>query len=108
MTQNSLLFIGIAGKVLALDRATGQEIWRTDLKRSDFVNLIVERGDLFAATVGELYCLDAATGQIRWHNELKGLGRGLIAIAQAGNQQPVLAREKQRRDEAAAADAGAV
>src|SRR6266567_3986212 len=99
MTQNNLLFIGIKGTVLALDRANGREIWRTDLKRSDFVNLTIDGGALYAATAGELYCLDPATGQMRWHNELKGLGRGLIAIAQAGSQQSILAREKQRQEE---------
>jgi len=102
MPQGNLLFIGIGGKVLALDRATGREIWRTDLISSDFVNLTVDGGDLYAAAEGELYCLDPATGQIRWHNRLKGLGRGLIAIAQNSNQQSLLAGGRQRQDEAAA------
>jgi outer membrane protein assembly factor BamB len=101
MTIDHLLFIGIAGKVLALDRVTGRETWRTDLTNSDFVNLTLDCGDLYAAAEGELYCLDPATGQIRWHNKLKGLGRGPIAIAQAGSQQSLLAAEQRRQDEAA-------
>jgi outer membrane protein assembly factor BamB len=103
MAQGNTLFIGIKGTVLALDRVSGQEIWRTDLLRSEFVNLVLQDGDLYAATAGELYCLDPATGRTRWHNQLKGLGRGLIAIAQSGSPQSLLAREKQRRDEEAAA-----
>jgi outer membrane protein assembly factor BamB len=108
MAQRNLLYIGIKGTVLALDRATGQEIWRTELLRSEFLNLVHQDGDLYAATAGELFCLDAVSGQVRWHNQLKGLGRGLIAIAEAGGQQSLTAREKQRRDEEAAAAAGIV
>ncbi len=103
MPQSSLVYIGIGGKVLALDRATGQELWRTAL-RGDFVNVALQDGDLFASAAGELFCLDAATGHIRWQNPLKGLGRGLVSIAGAG-QQAVLLREKKDRDDEAAAGA---
>src|SRR5690242_15731667 len=106
MAQRNLLYVGIKGTVLALDRATGQEAWRTELMRSEFVNLVLHDADLYAATAGELFCLDSTTGQIRWHNQLKGLGRGLISIAESGSQQSFIAREKQRRDEEAAAAAG--
>jgi len=32
-----LIYIGVRGSVLALDRSTGVEIWRTELKGLDFV-----------------------------------------------------------------------
>ncbi len=101
----SNLFIGIKGTVLAIDRATGQEIWRANLKGGDFVNLVLEENGLYAATHGELFCLDAATGNIRWHNPLKGLGWGLVTIAPAENQQTVVMRRKKQQDDAAAAAA---
>ena len=103
MTQSSAVFIGVNGTVLAIDRATGQEVWRVALKGSDFVNVALQDGDLFAATHGELFCLDVATGHIRWHNPLKGLGWGLVTIA--GNEQSVILRAKQQEEEAAAAGA---
>jgi outer membrane protein assembly factor BamB len=103
MAQTSLVFIGIAGTVVALDRSTGAEVWRCELKGSDFVNVALQDGDLYATTKGELFCLDPTTGGVRWQNPLKGLGRGLIAIATAGSQQAVVMREKQQRDQAAAA-----
>jgi outer membrane protein assembly factor BamB len=106
MTQTGLIVIGIAGTVVALDRSTGQELWRTSLEGGDFTNVVLQDGDLFATTKGELFCLDPATGSIRWQNPLKGLGRGLVTIASAGGQQTVLMREKRQRDEAAAAAAG--
>jgi outer membrane protein assembly factor BamB len=106
MTQTGLIFIGIAGTVVAFDRSTGQERWRSDLKGSDFTNVVLQDGDLFATTRGELFCLDPATGVIRWQNPLKGLGRGLVTIATPGSQQTVLMREKRQRDDMAAAAEG--
>jgi outer membrane protein assembly factor BamB len=100
---SSTIFIGIHGDVLALDRATGQQIWRTELKGSDFVNVTLDGDRVIAATKGEVFCLDAATGQLLWHNELPGSGWGLVTIATASGSSgatPPL-REKQRRDEAA-------
>jgi outer membrane protein assembly factor BamB len=86
-----------------LDRATGEEVWRTELKGSDFVNVVQNEADLFATAKGELFCLDAAPGKVRWRNQLKGMGRGLISIAASGGQQIVLAREPMHREEEAAA-----
>jgi outer membrane protein assembly factor BamB len=36
------IYIGIRGTVVALDRASGAEIWRADLKGSDFVNVVLD------------------------------------------------------------------
>jgi outer membrane protein assembly factor BamB len=107
MAKPSLIFIGIYGSVVALDRSTGAEVWRTPLKGGDFVTVALLDGSVYAATKGELFCLDPATGRVLWQNGLKGLGRGLISIASADGQQVVLMREKQRRDEEAAAASGA-
>jgi outer membrane protein assembly factor BamB len=99
------VYIGIGGTVLALDRTTGQEVWRNKLKMSDFVSVVLRDGDLYATAAGEIYCLDPATGVVRWHNQLKGLGRGLVTIATAEGGQVATMREKRQRDAAAAASA---
>jgi hypothetical protein len=52
------------------------EIWRSELKGIDFVNVVFQDGDLYATTKGELFRLDPATGKILWQNPLKGLGWG--------------------------------
>ena len=101
-----MIHIGIHGHVLALDRTTGVEIWRTKLK-GDVVNLALEEGDLYATTSGEIYCLDPATGQIRWHNLLKGLGRGLVTIATSSDQQTLVIQQKAQDDAAASAASSA-
>ena len=65
---------------MAIDRATGAEIWRTKLRSSSFVTIAVEADAIYAGANGELYCVDPATGSIRWHNKLKGLGMSIIAF----------------------------
>jgi len=110
MKTAQLVFIGIKGSVVALDRATGQQVWATHLKGSDFVNVAVQNGAILASCGGEVFCLDPLRGDALWHNPLKGFGTGLATIATEQNpgdgNAPVLA-EKRRRDEEAAAS-GAV
>lgn len=108
MAFTNLVYIGIKGCVLALDRATGAQVWSTSLRGGEFVNVVLSEGELYGATKGELYCLDPATGHIRWHNPLKGLGWGLVSIAAPGvaaNQ--ISAFEKRKREQEAAAAAAA-
>ena len=111
MKTAQLIFIGIKGSVVALNRATGQQVWTTRLKGSDFVNVVLQDGVVLASCCGEIFCLDPLTGNGMWHNPLKGFGTGLATIATENSQgdgnAPVLA-EKRRRDEEAAASSAAV
>jgi outer membrane protein assembly factor BamB len=106
-TIQRMLFLGIKGTVLALDRATGAEIWRTGLRGSGFVSVSLVGADLIATTRGEMFCLDPASGRIRWHNKLPGLGMGLVTIAPAEPTITTMAEYRQRQ-QADAAAAGVV
>ncbi len=102
MKRSDLVFVGIRGSVIAVSRATGQQVWATHLKGSDFVNVVVENGAVLATTYGELFCLDAASGTAVWHNELKGFGRGFATMAtclSSTNANVPSMSEKRRRDE---------
>jgi hypothetical protein len=80
--SGGVVFIGIAGHVLALDGVSGDEIWRTKLAGSShFVTVSYVNGRLVAAAAGEIWALDALDGAIVWHNRLKGLGVGFVTIA---------------------------
>jgi outer membrane protein assembly factor BamB len=103
LMNERLLFVGVKGTVLALDRATGEEVWRTPLKGSDFVNLQLDGGDLLASARGEVFCLDPATGAVRWNNPLRGLGWGLVSFAGAPAIGP--AEVERRRQQAATTSA---
>ncbi len=82
----SFVYIGIKHHVVAFDRRTGTEIWRTPLPAkyrtsSYFVNVVRDREGLFATCGGEVFSLDPATGAVLWKDALKGLGTGLVTVA---------------------------
>ncbi|MDQ3697737.1 MAG: PQQ-like beta-propeller repeat protein [Gemmatimonadota bacterium] len=108
----SLLFIGIQGHALAVDRATGTEVWRRKLKGSDVVLIHRDAERLYATTKGEAWCLDPLSGAVLWNNQLKGLGLGLVCVAtDVGNERAATpyttTAEQQRRREAQSASAAA-
>src|SRR5437867_3745212 len=98
MKTSKLVFVGIKGSVIALNRASGEQIWAQRLGSTSFVNVVMEDEGIFATTNGEIYCLDPVTGDVRWHNKLKGYGTGLVTIATSqsvgSRSMPVMA-EKQ-------------
>ncbi len=102
-SETELLVIGIGGHAVAVDPATGAEVWRTALKGRDFVTVSPAGRRVFAGAGGELFCLDAATGQVLWHNRLKGLGMGLVTFT--GSEDAAAARVVAERRRAAAAAA---
>jgi outer membrane protein assembly factor BamB len=108
MKTSDLVFIGIKGSVVALDRATGRQVWATHLKGSDFVNVVVQNPAVLASCWGEIFCLDPLTGDALWHNPLKGFGTGLATIATEHNLEggnALLSAERRRRDDQAASAA---
>jgi len=101
--SSSAVFLGVHGELVALDRATGQELWRTKLTGGDFVNLLVDQDRVIATTKGKAFCLDVATGQLLWRNDLPGLGLGLVSIAtSSGSTSLGAVSQKKRQDDAAA------
>ena len=102
-----LIFVGIKDSVIALDDRTGAEVWRAELRTSDYVNVYFDGETLVAANSGEVWRLDPESGSVIWHNELKGMWRGLVSLATSrrpgGSTNGDAAAEKFRRDAAAAA-----
>jgi outer membrane protein assembly factor BamB len=100
-TSSSLIYLGIKGTVVALDRRTGAELWRTPLKGSQFVNVVLDGDSVIATARGEIFCLDAMTGRIRWNNPLTGMGWGLVTLA--GTSIAPMAQQQADDAQAAAA-----
>jgi outer membrane protein assembly factor BamB len=99
--MDKIIYLGVKGSVVAINSATGQPVWTTQLKGVEFVNVVLDGNNLFATTRGEIFCLEPQSGGIRWHNPLKGYGLGLITIAGEGIPQNAAApsAEKRRRDQ---------
>jgi outer membrane protein assembly factor BamB len=102
-TTSEPIYIGIRGHVVAVDRATGSEVWRTHLTGSSYVTVQVDGGGLYAGTNGKLYCLDRATGSIVWTNGLSGLGYNLITFSGTAATAAISEQIAQRQAAAAAA-----
>lgn len=112
MKGDDLIFVGIKGTAIALDRATGRIAWQTHLKGSGFVNLVLAGEELYATAQGEIFCLNPETGEGRWNNELRGYGWGLASIAvrggvECGGMGLMAAEEQMRAEQASSAGAGA-
>jgi outer membrane protein assembly factor BamB len=78
--RKDCLYVGIRGHVVALDTATGAELWRTKLKGSDYVSVTADGGVVYAASRGEVFALDPHAGTILWHNKMRGLGLGIVGL----------------------------
>jgi outer membrane protein assembly factor BamB len=76
MSIDQLLFVGLNGYALALDRDTGDIVWSNAQMKSGFVTLLLDGDRLIVSTNGYIYCLDPLTGEILWNNPLKGYGMG--------------------------------
>lgn len=97
------LVIGVGGHVVAIERSTGEEKWRTRLKSASIVTILVDGPLVFAGAGGELFCLALATGEILWHNKLKGLGLSLVVLG--ANAEGAAKAQMDARAAAAAASA---
>lgn len=96
--MKNIVYIGIKGRVLALDRSTGDILWSTKLKNSYYVAIHLDGDRIIAAAEGELFCLDSSTGTQLWHNKLPGLGTGLVSIAtNTGSNAVNVAMESHRQ-----------
>ena len=82
--EADLIYLGIGGHAVALEKSTGSEVWRAKLTGGNFVNVCARDGSIYATAYGELFCLVPATGELRWHNKLNGLGPGLVAFGNDG------------------------
>jgi outer membrane protein assembly factor BamB len=81
MAREVLVYVGIGGNVVALDEATGTEVWLAELRGNDYVSVLWDGVALLASCDGEVWRLEPRTGAEIWHNGLKGLGRGLASLA---------------------------
>lgn len=110
MNTSNYVFVGTSSQVAAIDKSTGQMLWKSRIKSgftagSSFVTLLLDGNKVYAHTSGELYCLDAASGQILWTNDLPQMGYQLASLAtNEAASSPVAAEiRKQMEDSSSAA-----
>jgi outer membrane protein assembly factor BamB len=105
MTIDQLIFVGLNGYALALDRDTGEIVWSNNEMHRGYVTLLLDGDRLIASTNGYTYCLDPLTGRIRWHNPLTGYGvapTSLVSVRGQSTQSVIHQAAAQRAESAAA------
>ncbi len=106
--KDNNIYLGAKGAVVALDRRDGKDLWRTQLKGSGFVLVVLDADLVLAHSRGLLYALDPGTGSILWENGLEGLGYGHATIASENvNVGGVMSIIQEMADDQSAASANA-
>lgn len=92
------LYIGINGRVAAIDPQSGREAWHTELRPGFFSNtsgsdvcVLEHEGRVFAGCNGYVFALDGETGEILWQNELEGMGHNDVTLSIAGKSIQLVA-----------------
>ncbi|HTI68956.1 MAG TPA: PQQ-binding-like beta-propeller repeat protein [Candidatus Limnocylindria bacterium] len=104
--KEAILYVGMAGSVVALEKSTGQTLWRRNLKSSGAVLILVEGNVIYASTCGHLFAINATTGEPLWQNEMRGCGFGMATLATqsspgTASQQAALMQMIQESEETA-------
>lgn len=84
MGKDKTVYVGVKGNVVAYDKYTGEELWRTPLKGAQFVSICVDDDLIIAHTGGNLFCINKSDGSPMWVNKMPGLGYGLASISTMG------------------------
>lgn len=96
---HQLIFIGLNGYAVALDRDTGAIVWSNDKLKGGYVSLLLDGDRLIVSTNGYMYCLNPLTGAILWNNPLSGYGMGTPTAITSVRGQSALTQMQQAVEE---------
>lgn len=112
-TIDDLVFVGFNRYVVALDRYSGEEVWRWKSPQGQsYVAVMLDGDRLIVSANGYMYCLDPLFGQTVWSNPLRGLGTGAPCLTSmrgqnTANALPGMAQSHRHHQAAAAGGASA-
>jgi outer membrane protein assembly factor BamB len=94
MRIDQLIFVGLRGYVIALDRDTGDIVWDNSELDSGPISLLLDGDRLIVSTNGYIYCLNPLTGRVVWNNPLRGYGIGIAHLASVRGQSSQTANQQ--------------
>jgi len=109
MKAEDLVLVTVGYKVVAVAKATGQQVWETELvsrffkPMAPFVTLLIDESGVYAHTDEQLFCLDLLTGNILWKTPLasgkwiKASGVASIATLGAKSNEALVAQTRSYR-----------
>jgi outer membrane protein assembly factor BamB len=103
-----LVFVAFNSQVIALDRYTGQNVWKWKSPQgTGFVAMLLDGDRLVVSIQGYTYCIDPILGTEIWRNPLSGLGLGVPSLAsvrgQSSTSSAMEVHQQQQQQAAAAA-----
>jgi outer membrane protein assembly factor BamB len=108
---NDLVFVGFNSRIAALDRYTGELVWKWKAPSGmGFTAVLLDGDRLMASVQGYTYCLDPMNGRALWMNDLKGFGTGVPSLASvrgSSGPYPLLAEAETEETQGEAGTAGA-
>ena len=100
MTIENLIFVGLNGYALALNRETGEIVWSNNELKSGPVTLLLDGDRLIVSTGGYMFCLNPLTGEVLWNNPLSGYGIAApTAIVSVRGQTPQILAHTSEADD---------
>jgi outer membrane protein assembly factor BamB len=94
MRIDELIFVGLNGYALALNRDTGEIVWSNNEMKGGYVSLLLDGDRLIVSTDGYMYCLNPLTGHIMWSNPLKGYRTGPTSLVSVrGQSSPAMLQQ---------------
>jgi outer membrane protein assembly factor BamB len=97
-----LVFVGFNSRVAALDRLTGEIVWKWKCPRgtSTYVALLLDDDRLMVSVQGFTYCLNPLTGEDLWSNPMEGFGYGIPTIVSVnGNSSASAAAQEVEQEQ---------
>lgn len=82
-------FVGLNGRVFALNKRSGRMVWEWQAKKGmGYVSLHLDGDILIAGVQGYIYALNPKTGRELWNNPLKGKGLGIVSLCTRSGSVP--------------------
>lgn len=86
ITVDDLIFVGLNSYVVALNKHTGERVWRYYIYNvGQPLSLTFSKGKLLVGACGHLYCVDPLTGTELWYNEISGLRYRNVSVITTNN-----------------------
>lgn len=110
-TIEQLIFVGLNGYAVALDRDSGEIVWSNNDLKSGFTTLMLDGNRLIVSTGGHIFALDPLTGEQLWYQPMSGYGSStsaaLLSVRGTSSQTQQHQQAQQSAQQKAAASAAA-
>jgi hypothetical protein len=102
----NVLYVGIKGHVVAIDKQSGRELWRTKLGGYTLVNILIDTEMIFAYAKGHVFGMNFS-GKVLWDNGMTGLGynMALLATQESNDQTAAIMQEIQSQQASSSSSA---